>query len=115
MTVAKSPWWIRALLIALGLTAWFRSQALIGSRAFPAGGIGDGIHVLTEPLHHYLILHPGAANALLIASSACIDLLADFSAGTLNFRTDYPPVPGVDAGLRAEVMLPVALRLATAG
>ena len=34
---------IRLLLTALGLTAWFWTQSLIGQRTMPAPGIGDGL------------------------------------------------------------------------
>lgn len=91
MTGGKSPWWVRAILIALGLALWFWTQALIGSRAFPANGIGDGLHVLTQPLHQYLLDHPRAANALLIMSSACIDLLGIFLLGRSIFGPTIRP------------------------
>jgi hypothetical protein len=90
-TGGKSPWWIRAILIVLGLALWFWTQALIGSRAFPGNSIGDGLHVLTEPAHHYLFTHPDAANALLVASSACIDLLGIFLLGRSIFGPTIRP------------------------
>jgi membrane-associated phospholipid phosphatase len=36
------------------------------------------VHVFSAPLHHYLFQHAGAANALLIISSAFIDLFGIF-------------------------------------
>ena len=87
----NSPWWARAILIALGLALWFWSQALIGSRAFPPSGIGDGLHVLTGPAHHYLFTHPAAADWLLIVSSACIDLLGIFLLGRSIFGPTIRP------------------------
>lgn len=62
----------------LGLGAWFWSQGRIGMRGFPSQGIGDGLHRLTAPLHAYLLDHPAAADVVLIASSAGVDLLALF-------------------------------------
>jgi PAP2 superfamily C-terminal len=72
---ARAPVWLRIAFVAVGLAAWFGSQALIGKRAFPDAAVGDAVHLWTDPLHDYLIEHPGAANALLITSSAIVDLV----------------------------------------
>lgn len=72
---ASSPLWIRVVFVAAGLAAWFASQSLIGNRPFPEGTIGDSIHLWSDPLHDYLISHPRAASALLITSSAIVDVL----------------------------------------
>src|SRR5262249_9263177 len=71
----RAPIWLRIAFVAVGLAAWFGSQALIGKRSFPDGAVGDAVHRWTDPLHDYLIEHPRAANALLITSSAVIDLV----------------------------------------
>jgi len=68
----------RTLLTAVALLVWFYTQSLIGARPSVANGIGDGLHRLTAPLNLYLLVHTSAANALLIVSSALIDLLAIF-------------------------------------
>ncbi|GAC1636372.1 MAG: hypothetical protein NVS9B14_15090 [Candidatus Acidiferrum sp.] len=68
----------RVALTALALLIWFYTQALIGARPLPSNGIGDGLHQLTSGLNSYFLAHTSAANALLIASSALIDLLALF-------------------------------------
>jgi len=68
----------RALLTAVAIVIWFYSQSLIGARPVPSNGIGDGLHRLTAPLNSYFFTHATAANALLIVSSALIDLLALF-------------------------------------
>lgn len=68
----------RTILTAVALGVWFYTQSLIGGRPSPTGGIGDGLHRLTAPLNTYFLTHAAAANALLIASSALIDLLAIF-------------------------------------
>ena len=68
----------RLVLTAIALVVWFYSQSLIGARALPDAGIGDGLHRLTAPLNGYFLAHTTAANALLIASSVLIDLLALF-------------------------------------
>jgi hypothetical protein len=71
----RAPIWLRIAFVAAGLAAWFGTQALIGKRSFPEGAVGDAVHLWTDPLHDYLIDHPRAANALLITSSAVIDLV----------------------------------------
>src|SRR5437763_17027406 len=72
---ALAPLWLRVAFVAVGLAAWFSSQALIGKRTFPDGTIGDAVHIWTDPLHDYLITHPRAGNGLLITSSAVVDLV----------------------------------------
>jgi hypothetical protein len=72
---ARAPVWLRIAFVGMGLAAWFGSQALIGKRSFPDGTIGDAVHLWTAPLHDYLIDHPLAGNALLITSSAVVDLV----------------------------------------
>ena len=69
---------LRAVLVALSLGAWFWTQAKIAKRAFPEGRIGDRLHDLTAPLHRFLLAHPRSANAVLIVTSAIIDLLGVF-------------------------------------
>lgn len=72
------PWTLRATLVAVGLFAWFWTQALIAKRAFPGGRIGDALLDLTAPLNLLLREKPGVANALLIVTSALIDLIGVF-------------------------------------
>jgi hypothetical protein len=92
---APSPWWVRALLVALGLAAWFWTQSLIGRRAVSGQVIGDELQFLTAPAHRYLLDHPGAANGLLIASSAGIDLFAIFLLGRAIFGPTFRPFLGL--------------------
>ena len=73
-----APRWIRVLFVIVGLGAWFWTQSLIGSRQLEPGTIGDGVHELLAGVNQYLRTHPSAANALLIASSAVIDILGVF-------------------------------------
>jgi len=68
----------RIILTAIALVAWFYTQSLIGARPVPATGIGDRLHGLTTRFNSYFFTHATAANALLIVSSALIDLLALF-------------------------------------
>jgi len=74
----RNRWIRRTVITAVALLIWFYSQSLLGARPLPSTGIGDGLHQLTEPLNAYLLAHATAANALLIASSLLIDLLALF-------------------------------------
>lgn len=77
---------IRVVITTAALVIWFWTQSLIGSRGFPASGIGDRVHVMTASANLYLHLHPSAANALLIVSSAIIDLLGIFLLSLWAFR-----------------------------
>ena len=70
--------WIRILFVIAGLGAWFWTQSLIGSRQLEPGAIGDGVHELLASVNQYLHNHPSAASALLIVSSAVIDILGLF-------------------------------------
>ena len=81
----------RAGLVAFALTAWFWSQALIGSRSLKDGAIGDGIHELTAPLTRYLLNHPRAGNATLIISSLFIDAFGIFLIGAGIFGPTLRP------------------------
>ncbi len=83
MTQGENPLQWRSLLLRLMVTGivlalWFWSQALIGSRTAPASGIGDAVHNLTAGLNSYFSQNLGAANALLVVSSAFIDALGLF-------------------------------------
>jgi PAP2 superfamily C-terminal len=73
--VSAAPCWLRGALIAVGLAAWFGTQSLIGQRPLPESGVGDAVHRWTAPVHDALLVHPAAADALLIVSSAVIDAL----------------------------------------
>jgi hypothetical protein len=87
--------WFRVILVVLGLAAWFWTQSLIGQRAISGKAIGDELHVLTAPAHQYLLDHPRAANSLLIASSAGIDLFAIFLLGRAIFGPTFRPFIGL--------------------
>jgi hypothetical protein len=86
MTPEERPLHWRALLmrlmvIGIVLAVWFWTQSLIGARAAPASGLGDAVHNLTAGLNSYFARNSGAANLLLIASSALIDGLGLFLPG----------------------------------
>jgi len=91
-----APWWLRVLFIVVGLIAWFWTQSLIGSRTLPEGVvIGDGIHDLLAGPNQFLHDHPGAANALLISSSAVIDALGLFLLAVSIFGKTVRPFLGL--------------------
>jgi hypothetical protein len=102
---------LRLLVTAAALVLWFWTQSLIGARGTPASGIGDRIHALTAPVNLYLHLHPAAANALLIVSSAIIDLLGIFLLSMWIFRGDTRPFLAlvIVLGLRQIMQACVAL------
>jgi len=76
---------LRLAMTVASLAVWFWTQSLIGARGVSGTGIGDSLHDLTAPLNLYLHQHPSAANALLIVSSAIIDLLGIFLLGKWLF------------------------------
>jgi hypothetical protein len=71
-------WALRAALVGAGMIAWHATQAWIARRAFPEGSIGDRVHDWTAGWNRRLRENPAHANALLIATSAVIDLLGLF-------------------------------------
>jgi PAP2 superfamily C-terminal len=86
---------LRLILTAVALVIWFWTQSLIGGRASPGTGIGDGLHGATATANLYLHNHPEAANALLIVSSAVIDLLAVFLLSRWIFGAALRPFLGL--------------------
>ena len=87
----------RLVVVVCGLAIWFWTQSLIGAKAPIAGGhgIGDAIHDWTAPWNAWLLAHPSAANALLIASSAGIDALGLFIIGATIFGRSVRPFLGL--------------------
>ena len=95
MTQAVSAGQQRGLLLRLVVTAivlglWFWTQSLIGARSVPSNGIGDAVHNWTADLNSYFSQNLGAANALLIVSSALIDALGLFQSGTHDQKRVVP-------------------------
>ncbi|HTT21499.1 MAG TPA: phosphatase PAP2-related protein [Candidatus Sulfotelmatobacter sp.] len=78
MKFAARSFLFRLVLTIAALALWFWTQGLLGSRAPRGTGIGDALHIFTSNWNSYLHLHPGAANALLIVSSALIDAFGFF-------------------------------------
>lgn len=102
---------IRLLVTAAALVIWFWTQSLIGARGAPASGISDRIQSATVAGNLYLHLHPAAANALLVVSSAIIDLLGILLLSMWIFRGEARPFLAlvIVLGLRQIMQACVAL------
>lgn len=90
------PWFssslaVRIIVTAAALVIWFWTQSLIGARGAPSSGISDRIHDVTASANFYLHQHPATANALLIVSSAIIDLIGILLLSLWIFRGDLRP------------------------
>jgi PAP2 superfamily C-terminal len=92
-TWSTRAWRLAATAVVLAL--WFWTQSLIGSRTVPPEGLYDGIQQLTAPLNSYLYDHGGAADALLIVSSAIIDGLGIFLLGSWLLGGSVRPFLGL--------------------
>ena len=86
---------IRVALTVVALAAWFWTQSVIGGRVLPASGIVDGMLEWTAPINRYLNENAAAANGLLIASSAGIDLLGIFLLGSWILGPSVRPFLGL--------------------
>jgi len=86
---------LRLLVTGIVLALWFWTQSLIGARTAPASGIGDALHNLTVGLNSYFARNSGAANALLVVSSALIDALGLFLLGRWLFGGSIRPFLGL--------------------
>ena len=82
---------LRAGVIAGALVVWFWTQSLIARKAAAKEGIGDVVHNLTSRWHLYLATNERAANAALIASSICIDLIGLALIGSAIFGPTFAP------------------------
>jgi len=86
---------LRLLVTGIVLALWFWTQSLIGARTAPASGIGDALHNFTVGLNSYFARNSGAANALLVVSSALIDALGLFLLGRWLFGGSIRPFLGL--------------------
>jgi hypothetical protein len=85
----------KCVLIAVGLGAWFWSQAWIARRPFPEGGLQDRVHDLSAPLHRWLLAHPRHADGLLIVTSALIDIAGLALIASAVFGPSFGPFVGL--------------------
>jgi len=97
---------LRALFVLLGLLAWHWTQSLLGARPAPAeephlaisGAVltqGDKLLELSSPINVYLNEHRRVAHALLIVSSAMIDVLGVFLLGWSIVGSSVRPFVGL--------------------
>jgi membrane-associated phospholipid phosphatase len=86
---------IRLGIVVAALGAWFATQTLIGRRPAKTGEIGDRLHDLTAPWNEALHRRPRLARAVLIASSAGIDLFGLFLIGMGVFGSTWRPFLGL--------------------
>jgi hypothetical protein len=93
--MSVSLWALRTGLVAGSLVIWFWTQSLLGKRAAVEGRIGDTILDLTAPLNRSLHERPRVANALLIVTSALIDLLGLFLVVQAIFGPSSRPFVGL--------------------
>jgi len=104
---------VRVLLTAGSLFLWFLTQKMIGARSLADGAIYDHLHVLTSRWNDWLNQHSKAANAMLIASSLCVDAVTLFVLFYAVLGPSFTPFWGLFAlfALRqlsqASVALPV--------
>lgn len=96
----------RALLVAVGLGAWFLTQALLQARQPAASAeqlriagqtltASDGLIALTRPLYEWFTERPARSDGLLIVSSAAIDALGLFLLGWSVFGRSARPFLGL--------------------
>ena len=97
---------LRLVVTAIVLVLWFWTQSLIGARVAPANGIGDAIHNWTAALNSYFSQNLGAANALLIVSSALIDALGLFLLARWLFGGTVRPFLGLFLLMALRQVLP---------
>jgi membrane-associated phospholipid phosphatase len=69
---------LRLLAIGGGLVAWFVTQRMIGARRAAEGALYDHLHLVTASWNAWLHQHPKAADAILVASSLCVDAVTLF-------------------------------------
>ena len=88
---------LRLAMIGGCLVAWFVTQRMIGARSLAEGALYDHMHVLTERWNAWLNVHPKAANAVLIASSFCVDVVTLFVMIYAVFGPSFKPFWGLFA------------------
>jgi hypothetical protein len=88
---------VRLLFVIVGLGIWFGTQYLIGTRPPVEGRVGDGLldSATFTRANEWLHANPAAADGLLIASSAGIDIVAFFLLGWSIFGPSVRPFLGL--------------------
>jgi hypothetical protein len=80
--------------VAMSVALWLWSQRKISEQKPPAPaatGIGDRLHNLSAPWHAWLVAHPKGADALLIGTSAGIDVFGIYLLGAAVFGPTTQP------------------------
>ena len=88
-------WLIKCLVVAGGLGAWFVTQAWLAKRPLAGGGLQDRVHDATAHLNGWLHDHPRCANALLIGTSALIDIVGLWLLLSALFGPSFGPFLGL--------------------
>jgi hypothetical protein len=87
---------VRTAFVGVAIALWFWSQKAISDRKAPApvgaGGIGDRLHALSTPWHTWFAGHPRGADALLIGTSAGIDLAGVYLLAASVFGDTLQPL-----------------------
>jgi hypothetical protein len=86
---------LRLVFIAGSLVAWFLTQRMIGARTLADGALYDHLHVVTERWNEWLNRNPRAANAILVASSFCVDAVTLFVLVYSVFGPSFKPFLGL--------------------
>jgi hypothetical protein len=86
---------LRLAFIAGSLVAWFATQRMIGARSLADGALYDHLHVVTERWNDWLNRNPRAANAILVASSLCVDAVTLFVLVYSVFGPSFKPFLGL--------------------
>ena len=82
---------LKVLLVGVSVPSWYWTQTLIARRGLQDGRIGDFFHRISEPWNTWLHAHRRVSSGILIASSACIDLLGLFLLGLGLFGPTLRP------------------------
>jgi hypothetical protein len=69
---------LRLVAIGAGLGVWFATQSMIRARSLADGALYDHLHVVSARANAWLNGHARTANAILIASSLCVDAVTLF-------------------------------------
>jgi len=88
-------WLIKCLVIAGGLGAWFWTQAWLAKRPLLGGGLQDRVHDVTASPNRWLLDHPRHADALLIVTSALIDIVGIWLILSAIFGASFGPGLGL--------------------
>ncbi|MCE9641893.1 MAG: hypothetical protein K8S22_17375 [Betaproteobacteria bacterium] len=83
------------LAIGAGMVVWFVTQRMIGARNLAAGALYDHLHVVTAGANAWLNHHTRTANAILIASSLCVDAVTLFVLVSAVIGPSFTPFWGL--------------------